>query len=197
MSGHANVSWQAARRCATTCSHTLPIAHLPALESFPDLFDVKAVYSRSAQSCDALKAVSSPSITGGVDTFHEGNGGLDALLARGDIDAVVSALPITYQAAAVRKAWAAGKHVLSEKPVAGSFDEAKSLLQEYEAKHKPQGLVWHVAENYAHEPAFYVAQDLVKNVGKISYVHGTWAMFADPDNPFVGSDWRVNPQYVG
>ena len=43
---------------------------------------------------------------------------LDDLLKRQDIKAVAIVLPISVQLSAIRRCWAAGKHVSSEKPVA-------------------------------------------------------------------------------
>ena len=85
-------------------------AHVPALYSLDDDFVIAAVYSRTADSADKLNAL----LPEPADVYTD----LDALLARDDIDAVDVLLPITLQPAIIQKALAAGKHVLSEKPVA-------------------------------------------------------------------------------
>lgn len=48
-----------------------------------------------------------------LDVYH-GDDGLDELLKREDIDAVIVALPIPKQPEIIEKALKAGKHVLSE-----------------------------------------------------------------------------------
>lgn len=92
---------------------------------------------------------------------------LDALLARTDIDAVVIALPILAQPAVIQKALKAGKHVLSEKPVAKDVEAAKGLIEFYAGleqgeKKKP---LWAVGENYRYTPSLMAAAEKVKEVG--------------------------------
>ena len=53
----------------------------------------------------------------------------DKLLAGGTIDAVVGALPAALHYEAARKALAAGKHVLVEKPLASTAKEAEELCE--------------------------------------------------------------------
>jgi predicted dehydrogenase len=97
--------------------------------------------------------------------------GLDALLDRKDISAVIIALPITVQPDIILKALANKKHVLSENSVAPSRAVAwgSVLLSEYHEKYKSRGLIWRVAENHEVEPAFVKAGKLIKD-GKIGKV---------------------------
>jgi predicted dehydrogenase len=67
---------------------------------------------------------------------------LDALLKREDVQGVIVVLPITAQPAVVRAALAAGKAVLSEKPVAADVREGARLVAEYRATYAPKGLLW-------------------------------------------------------
>jgi predicted dehydrogenase len=57
-------------------------------------------------------------------------------------------------AAVVEKCFQAGKHVISEKPVAGTHDAAVKLLHQYRTQFQPEGLIWAVNENWAFEPNF-------------------------------------------
>lgn len=56
-------------------------------------------------------------------------GDLDSLLARGDVDAVAIATPVHTHSPIGLAALNAGKHVLLEKPLAGSVREAQELVQ--------------------------------------------------------------------
>src|SRR5215470_566375 len=85
-------------------------AHAPALRQLAEDFEVAAIYSRSSEHAAAL-AVTFP---GPVALYTD----LSELLAREDIEAVDSVLPIAAQPAAVEAALRAGKHVISEKPAA-------------------------------------------------------------------------------
>jgi hypothetical protein len=51
-------------------------------------------------------------------------------------------LPITVQPDVIRAALAAGKHILSEKPVAPDVASGAALIAEYRATYLPKGLVW-------------------------------------------------------
>jgi NDP-hexose-3-ketoreductase len=90
---------------------------LPALTAHPDL-RVTAIASR-----DAAKARRFTDRFGGDPVA-----GYDTLLARDDVDAVYVPLPALLHAPWIERALRAGKHVLSEKPLAADAKEAASLL---------------------------------------------------------------------
>lgn len=71
---------------------------------------------------------------------------LEVILQDRDIDAIIMVLPFMYQPDLIRRAWKAGKHVLSEKPIERDVDAAMALVREFEEKWAPKGLVWRVAE---------------------------------------------------
>lgn len=72
-------------------------AYLPALVELPSsLFSLKAVYSRSEQSAASLAhSAENDLAVKDVSVYFDGQGGLDAVLERQDIQAVIVALPIT------------------------------------------------------------------------------------------------------
>jgi len=73
------------------------------------------------------------------------------------IDAVDLCLPHHLHARATLSAFDAGKHVLLEKPLANSLEEADSMI---EASQKA-GLVFAVAENFRYEPAIRRAREIL------------------------------------
>lgn len=77
---------------------------------------------------------------------------------------MVICLPILAQPDVIRKAWKAGKHVISEKPVAKDVAAAKQLIAEYAALPSPKP-VWAVAENYRFMEAVTLAADKIKEIG--------------------------------
>jgi predicted dehydrogenase len=98
---------------------------------------LKAVYSRSLKSAQAVNAnVDLYSDDVGVGkTYHD-------LLLREDIQAVIIALPILSQPEFIEAALAAGKHVLSEKPIAGDLKRADSLIKYYKSDKVKNKATW-------------------------------------------------------
>jgi hypothetical protein len=114
---------------------------------------LKAVYSRSKSSASSLVELAKERLDSAstISVYSEdgaAEGNLDALLARSDIQAVIIALPLTQQPDIVLRALAAGKNVLSEKPVAKNVKAGLELIEKWEKDFKPKGLIWRVAENF-------------------------------------------------
>ena len=123
-------------------------AYLPALSRahFLERVDIKAVFSPSQASAEAIRDRAnafSPHQSVGASW---GPDGLDALLKRDDISAVFVVVPIHAMAETVRACLAAGKHVLSEKPIAHTALAARDIIA-WHRETCPQ-LFWGVAENY-------------------------------------------------
>lgn len=71
---------------------------------------------------------------------------IEVILQDKEIDAIIMVLPFMYQPDIIRRAWKAGKHVLSEKPIERDVETAMALVREFERDWAPKGLVWRVAE---------------------------------------------------
>jgi predicted dehydrogenase len=63
----------------------------------------------------------------------------------------------------------AGKHVLSEKPVAPDVQGGRDLIETYEKEYKSQGLIWRVAENFEVETGLRAASQAIRD-GKVCHV---------------------------
>lgn len=88
---------------------------------------------------------------------------LDALLKRQDISAVIIALPITAQPAVIRKALIAGKHVLSEKPIAKDVATARELIEWH--KNLAERPIWAVGENLRFVDAMAAGAESLHGIG--------------------------------
>lgn len=156
-------------------------AHLPALLALQERIEIVAVYSRTHASAAAL----AQRIGAGVAVYTD----LAALLARPDLDAVDLLLPIPIQAGFVEAALRAGKHVISEKPIAPDSTTARQLLALHAAR---PAQVWMVAENWRYEEAFERAAQLISEhlIGRP--VTAYWSRFAalKPGNPYYATTWR-------
>ncbi|PYH96208.1 NAD(P)-binding protein, partial [Aspergillus ellipticus CBS 707.79] len=105
-------------------------------------FTLKALYSRTLKSAEALLAsVKTPKEAAAdavrkIDVYAEDAGEgrtYEDLLGREDVMAFVIALPIPTQPPYILRALTAGKHVLSEKPIAGDLRTAREMVSFYEA----------------------------------------------------------------
>lgn len=67
----------------------------------------------------------------------------------------------------IKKALLAGKHVLSEKPIAKDVIAARALLQWYQTTFDTQKLIWAVGENFRYMTKFLYAADKVRNMGQV------------------------------
>ncbi|PYH89597.1 oxidoreductase family, NAD-binding Rossmann fold protein [Aspergillus ellipticus CBS 707.79] len=170
-------------------------AHLPGIEASPNI-ELKAVYSRSLKSASAI-ATELP-LSRYADDAGEG---LQQLLERPDIQAVIIALPITKQAHYIRAALAAGKHVLSEKPTAKDVAEAVDLIQWYKAEIAPKGITWAVAENWRYLDTVRYGREQLDRLGKIRQFRTQVYFDCRPGKfkhwRYIALPWRQKPDHQG
>lgn len=116
------------------------------------------------------------------------------LLEREDIDLIDIVTPNHLHAEMAIAAAEAGKHVICEKPLAMSVDEARRMV---EAVQKA-GTVHMLCHNYRFAPAVQFAKKLIEEgrLGRIYHIRGQylqdWIM--DPQFPLV---WRLRKEVTG
>jgi len=108
-----------------------------------------------------------------------------ALVARDDVQLVDICTPGSSHADIALAALAAGKHVLCEKPLANSVDEARGMV-EAAAAAEAAGVRAMVGFNYRRVPAVELARRLVED-GRIGQVRHVRAVYLQ--------DWIVDPQF--
>ena len=181
-------------------SYRCKTAHLAAIAALGSAAPpLKAVYSRSEKSsrnlaeaaAEILKLKTAPSV------YHDEDASvnLDALLARKDITIVTIALPITVQPSIVLKSLAAGKHVLSEKPVAPDVKEGLEMIGTYHQLYKNKGQVWRIAENYEAEPGYRAAGAAIRSgkIGKVIFFKTLGVVNMDKSSKWYKIPWRTVP----
>jgi predicted dehydrogenase len=91
------------------------------------------------------------------------------LLASPDVDGVVVATPVSTHGRLAREALLAGKHVLVEKPLAGSTEEVQELIRVATECHR----VLMVGHTFVFNPAVRALRDLIEHgvLGDIFYIH--------------------------
>lgn len=134
-----------------------------------------------------------------VDLYSEDSGSgksLDDLLKRSDISAVVIALPIVNQPDYIRKAFLAGKHVLSEKPIAENFPDAVKLVDWYHKSIAPSKLTWAVGENFRYQDNINEAARQIAQSGRILGFRIRSEGVID-SGKYLETEWRKNPTHQG
>ena len=117
---------------------------------------------------------------------------LDDLLARQDIDAVIIALPICVQPIVIKKAIDAGKHVLSEKPIAKDVETAARLIKWY--KHQKREAIWSVGENFRFfDPITFAAEQIEKLGGELLTFSVDLYGYIDEHDEYFRTAWSVLP----
>jgi len=168
--------------------------HLPAVKASSDL-TLKALYSRSLKSAKALSEEA-----GGVDLYSDDSGAgktYHDLLLREDIHAVIIALPILTQPEFIEAALLAGKHVLSEKPIAGDLKAAQKLISFYNTKVDKNKVSWSVAENFRFLESYEYAAQEVKKLGRILGFKVNVSQLVSPGGKYYETEWRKVPNYQG
>jgi predicted dehydrogenase len=120
-----------------------------------------------------------------------------ALVARDDIDLIDVCTPGDTHAEIAIAALEAGKHVLCEKPLANTVEEAEAMVAAAE-KAKASGVRSMVGFTYRRVPAIALARKLVAD-GRLGTIHHVRAQYlqdwiVDPEAPL---SWRLDKSKAG
>jgi predicted dehydrogenase len=116
-------------------------------------------------------------------------------LERSDIEAVVIALPIVTQPDFIKKALSAGKHVLSEKPVAKDLATAHELIDWYHKNIDTKKIIWAVAENFRYLGRFQYGAEQVQQLGDVLGFRLRMHAMVKPGAKYYETEWRKTPEY--
>lgn len=126
--------------------------------------------------------------------FEEASTDWRTVVNRPDVDVVDICTPNDTHPEIAVAAAAAGKHIISEKPLARTAAEAKTMLDAVTAA----GIVHMVAFNYRRTPAIALARKYIDEgrIGTILNFRGTYLQdwSADPDSPL---SWRFQKSVAG
>ncbi|KAM0801963.1 glucose-fructose oxidoreductase [Usnea florida] len=183
---------------AAPCQHARFIPTFPSDPRQPAVqackhLTLKAVYSRSSRSAQSLAVGADVQLYS--DDAGSGRSCAD-VLKRSDIQAVIIALPIPQQPEYIRLALSAGKHVLSEKPIAENVKDAQDLLQWYHANVDANEVTWSVAENFRYLASFEYAREQVRRAGRLlGFSAKRYSMVQG--GKYFETEWRKNPTHQG
>jgi len=165
--------------------------HLPAVRATPHL-QLKAIYSRSLKSAKALNA--------DVDLYSDDSGAgktYHDLLLRPDIHCCIIALPIMNQPEYIEAALKAGKHVLSEKPIAENVKRAEELIKFYDTQIDKSKVTWAVAENFRYLDALGYAREEIGKMGRILGFQTRGLSMTAEGGKYIETSWRKTPSHQG
>ena len=119
------------------------------------------------------------------------------LIERDDIDLVDVCTPGSSHAEIAIAALEAGKHVLCEKPLANTVEEARQMAEAAE-RARQRGVRSMVGFNYRRVPAIALARQLIRDgrLGTLRHVRAVYLQdwIIDPDFPLV---WRLRAEEAG
>ncbi|KAI8977636.1 hypothetical protein BDF20DRAFT_821374 [Mycotypha africana] len=119
----------------------------------------------------------------------------ESLINDVNVEAVDVLLPVEFNKQIVEAVVAAGKHVMFEKPIAASLDDAREIVSiSRQAK-----TVVAVSENWSYHPLIYAVAKYVQdgNIGEIINFTYDSARPYNPDTPYHTTKWRQNPKHPG
>lgn len=168
---------------------TLLAEHIPAILACPS-FALKAIYSRSQKSAEGLVASAELKVDAYYDSPETSSQSLEVLLKRDDIHAVMIGVPILAQPALIRKAISAGKHVLSEKPMAKDLSTAQELLAWYQQPEVSKLGLWAVGENFRFWNCANRGAELVREIGGdlLTFRVNYYTSITD-DDKYFNTEW--------
>jgi len=150
--------------------------HVPILKRYGRRFRVVAVADVLRPNAERVAAaIGRPGIA--IDEDHH------RLLARDDVDAVLVAVPPYLSAQITIDALRAGKHVLGEKPMANTVDEARAIVRAWRRTDR----VYMVAEQFFFIPAYERLRAIAAN--------GDWP-FGKPRMVSLNQYWKMSPYTI-
>ncbi|MBB5663701.1 putative dehydrogenase [Rhizobium leguminosarum] len=126
--------------------------------------------------------------------FEEASSDWRSVVNRADIDVVDICTPNNVHAEIAIEAAKAGKHIICEKPLARTVEEARAMAEAV----KKAGVINMVAFNYRRTPAVALARKYIEDgrIGRILNFRGTYLQdwSADPNSPL---SWRFQKKIAG
>ncbi|MCK4516314.1 MAG: Gfo/Idh/MocA family oxidoreductase, partial [Spirochaetaceae bacterium] len=160
--------------------------HVPALLGLSDQFQIVGVADTSEERCSSILA-----LVPGAKAYD----GHQQIIADPDIEVVDVVVPVRHHMEIAREALRNGKHVILEKPISGSLDDAEELT--VEAKSQPQ--VAMIAENFLYRNSVRQMRQLIDgdSVGTVRTVIVDFAACIPASSPYAATGWRTEPAYLG
>ncbi|GAT87923.1 hypothetical protein M707_16115 [Paenarthrobacter nicotinovorans] len=168
-------------------------AHSNAWRNVASFFDVPAFEQKVLVGRDALAVAEAAAKYGWAESATDWR----SVIARDDIDIVDICAPGWMHAEIALEALAAGKHVLVEKPLANTLEEAE-LMATAAASARGRGVQSMIGFNYRRVPALALARELIAEgrLGTVRHVRAAYLQdwLSDVETPM---SWRLRKETAG
>lgn len=162
--------------------------HWPALQRLRHEIRVVAIARRNYKEAARFAAEAN------VDRIYPS---YDELLKDNDIDTVLTAVPIELSGTALLAALRSGRHVMGEKPIAATLEEARVIVQEAGSRRQ----VVSIGENFRYRQDIMEVKKLIGS-GAIGDVFAfqlkvNFDITAARSNPWISRGWRREARHPG
>ena len=168
-------------------------AHSNAWRNVASFFDVPAFEQKVLVGRDASAVAEAAAKYGWAESATDWR----SVIARDDIDIVDICAPGWMHAEIALEALAAGKHVLVEKPLANTLEEAE-LMATAAASARGRGVQSMIGFNYRRVPALALARELIAEgrLGTVRHVRAAYLQdwLSDVETPM---SWRLRKETAG
>ncbi|GAA2853036.1 Gfo/Idh/MocA family protein [Paenarthrobacter ilicis] len=168
-------------------------AHSNAWRNVASFFDVPAFEQKVLVGRDASAVAEAAAKYGWAESATDWR----SVIARDDIDIVDICAPGWMHAEIALEALAAGKHVLVEKPLANTLEEAE-LMADAAASARARGVQSMIGFNYRRVPALALARELIAEgrLGTVRHVRAAYLQdwLSDVD---ASMSWRLRKETAG
>lgn len=160
--------------------------HLPSYQEMPESFKVVAAFNRTK-----AKATEFAKLAGLPDSKVYDN--IDEILKDEDVDYIDALLPVQFNVDTVKKAIAANKPIILEKPIAANMKQAREMVELAESTPLPIG----IGENWLYLNCIEEAKKHLERIGPIvAFTHNSTGPFVS-NNKYLNTAWRQNPEHIG
>ncbi|WPK26863.1 hypothetical protein PUMCH_004227 [Australozyma saopauloensis] len=160
-------------------------SHLPVIQSLPEL-KPSAAYNRTKSKADAFAEKASIEA---AEVYEN----LDDIVASSKVDFIDALLPVQNNVNVIRTAIKFNKPIVVEKPIAANLSQAREIVELAEASKLPIGIL----EQWAFFNGITEVKKVLPKIGDIiSFTYkatGPW----NPDNKYMATPWRQNPEHIG
>lgn len=160
--------------------------HLPAYQKNSEHFKVVAAFNRTKAKALAFAEIANIPENKVYGTIEE-------IMQDTEVDFIDALLPVQYNVDTIKKAIAANKPIILEKPIAATMEQAREVVKLSDSTNLPIG----IAENWLH---LSVVKEAKKHINRIGSIVGFTHTFTGPNSTtgkYKSTGWRQHAEHIG